>query len=56
MLKGNSGAKVTYWNNLEYENNPHNFENISFEKVPVSPADNPYTVIKDYYYMPKVVI
>ena len=56
MLKANSGAKATYWNNLEYENNPHNFENISFEKVPVSPADNPYTVIKDYYYMPKVVI
>ena len=56
MLKANNGAKATYWNNLEYENNPHNFENISFEKVLVNPADNPYTDIKEHYYMPKVVM
>ena len=56
MLKANSGAKVTYWNNFENENNPHNFENISFEKVSVSPDSNPYTDIKEYYYMPKVAI
>jgi len=51
-----SGAKITYWNNLPSENNEHNFDNISFEQIPVSVDDNNYTSISDTYYMPKVVL
>ena len=56
LAKSNDGANVTYWNNYEKEDNGYNFDNVSFEKVAVSPDDNPYTDIKDHYYMPKVKI
>jgi hypothetical protein len=56
LSKGKSGAKVTYWNNFASETNEHNFDNISFENVSVSPASNSYTQISNIYYMPKVVI
>jgi hypothetical protein len=54
--KGKSGAKITYWNNFTSETNEHNFDNISFENVSVSPVSNSYTQISNIYYMPKVVI
>ena len=54
--KGKSGAKITYWNNFTSETNEHNFDNISFENVSVSPVSNKYTEISNIYYMPKVVI
>jgi hypothetical protein len=56
LSKGKSGAKITYWNNFTSETNEHNFDNISFENVSVSPVSNKYTEISNIYYMPKVVI
>ena len=56
LAKGKSGAKATYWNSKASENNEHNFENISFEDVLVSPDENSYLKSADTYYMPKVVI
>ncbi len=56
LARANNNANVTYWNNFEKENNPHNFDNISFEQVEVNPDENPYTEIKEHYYMPKVKI
>ena len=56
ISKSKSGAKVTYWNCYEKEDNPHSFDKISFEQVAVTPDNNPYTDIKEYYYMPKVVM
>ena len=50
----NTGAKVTYWNNVEEENNRYSFDNISFERISVSPASNSYTNISSNYYMPRV--
>ena len=54
LSKANSGGKVTYWNNEEKEYNPHLFDLVSYEKIPVSPSDNTYTFIKDNYYLPKI--
>ena len=45
---------MTYWNNVEEENNRYSFDNISFERVSVSPASNSYTNISSNYYMPRV--
>ena len=52
--KGKSGAKVTYWNNYSEERNEHNFDNISFEQISVSPDSNLY-FNETTYYIPKVV-
>ena len=54
--KAKSGAKVTYWNNSADSQNKYGFDNISFEEISVSSADNSYTQIIDTYYMPKVGI
>jgi len=50
--KSKSGARVTYWNNFE-ENNEHLFDFISFDSISVSPNKNGY-MNRDTYYMPKV--
>tara|TARA_Y100001970_G_C14127073_1_gene799543 strand:+ start:128 stop:679 length:552 start_codon:yes stop_codon:yes gene_type:complete len=52
--KGKSNAKVTYWNNYSEERNEHNFDNISFEQISVSPDSNLY-FNETTYYIPKVV-
>ena len=49
-----SGGKITYWNNKESENNPYEFDSVSYEQVSVTPEDNHYTSIQSNYYMPKV--
>ena len=56
ISKGKSGAKITYWNNFAEEKNEHNFSNISFEQIDISPTENMYTDMNSKYYMPKVVI
>ena len=56
ISKGKSGAKITYWNNFAEEKNEHNFSDINFEQVDISPTENMYTDMNSKYYMPKVVI
>tara|TARA_R100001594_G_scaffold38363_1_gene69460 strand:- start:3390 stop:3944 length:555 start_codon:yes stop_codon:yes gene_type:complete len=51
--KAKSGAKITYWNNFDSENNEHSFDSISFESIPITPEQNTY-MNQDTYYMPKV--
>ena len=51
--KAKSGAKITYWNNFESENNEHSFDSISFESISISPDSNGY-MNGNTYYMPKV--
>jgi hypothetical protein len=55
LAKAKSEAKITYWNSKVFENNEHNFDNISFKQVSVVPTDNMYFT-SNSYYMPKVVI
>ena len=50
------GARITYWNNYETEDNMHSFDSISFEPLNISPIDNLYTDIENTYYIQKVVI
>ena len=52
---GKIGTKVTYWNSKTSEENEHNFDEISFEEVSISPDNNEY-FSSNTYYMPKVVI
>ena len=54
ISKAKSGAKVTYWNNEEKENNPYLFDSVNYELISVTPEDNNYTLISDNYYMPKI--
>ena len=51
--KAKDGAKITYWNNFDSENNEHSFDSISFENISISPDSNSY-MNSDTYYMPKV--
>ena len=52
---GKIGTKVTYWNSKVSEENDHNFDDISFEEVSISPDVNEY-FNSNAYYMPKVVL
>ena len=56
LSKAKDGAKITYWNNYEKEDNMHSFDSISFDPINISPVDNLYTDIENTYYMPKVVV
>ena len=56
LAKIKSGGKITYWNNNESEYNPHLFDSVEYDQIAVSPDENIYTSIQDYYYMPKVVL
>ena len=56
LSKAKDGAKITYWNNEENEHNPYSFDSVSYETVGIAPAENMYTIMKDNYYMPKVVV
>ena len=56
LEKAKSGARITYWNNNEYEYNPHLFNSVSYEQIPITPIDNYYTNMQNNYYMPKVEI
>ena len=56
LAKIKSGGKITYWNNNESEYNPHVFDSVEYDQIAVSPDENIYTSIQDYYYMPKVVL
>ena len=56
LVKGRSGAKVTYWNNWTDNRNEHSFDNVSFEDIIVIPDENAYFNPSNIYYMPKVVI
>ena len=51
--KAKSGAKITYWNNFNSENNEHSFDSISFESIAITPDVNTY-MNQDTYYMPKI--
>jgi hypothetical protein len=53
--KAKSGAKITYWNNFDSENNEHSFDSISFDSISISPDSNSY-MNSNTYYMPKVVL
>ena len=53
LNKAKDGAKITYWNNFESENNEHSFDSISFENISISPDSNGY-MNGNTYYMPKV--
>jgi len=48
---GKIGTKITYWNNTESEYNPHSFDSVEYEQIAVSPDENIYTSIQDYYYI-----
>ena len=54
--KAKSGAKVTYWNNYEREDNQHDFSSIDHEVISIAPESNKYTDMASKYYMPKVNI
>ena len=54
LSKAKSGAKITYWNNIEGENNRYNFDTVSYDQISVTPASNDYTKIENTYYLPKV--
>ena len=56
FTKTKDGAKITYWNNYADSRNVHEFDNISFETISISPEDNTYTAIIDTYYMPRVEV
>ena len=56
VSRSTSGAKVTYWNNKEEEYNPYLFDSVSYDKISITPDLNLYTEMKDFYYMPKVVL
>jgi hypothetical protein len=53
LARAKSGAKLTYWNNFDEENNEHSFDSISFETISISPVENTY-MNGNIYYMPKV--
>ena len=53
LNKSKNGAKITYWNNFDSENNEHSFDSISFESISISPDSNTY-MNGNTYYMPKV--
>ena len=53
LNKAKNGAKITYWNNFNSENNEHSFDSISFDSISISPDSNNY-MYGDTYYMPKV--
>ena len=53
LNKAKSGAKITYWNNFDSENNEHSFGSISFDSISISPENNSY-MNGNTYYMPKV--
>ena len=55
LPKAKSGAKITYWNNFESENNEHSFDSISFDSISISPESNSY-MNGNTYYMPKVEV
>ena len=55
LNKAKDGAKITYWNNFDSENNEHLFDSISFENISISPDSNSY-MNGNTYYMPKVVL
>ena len=48
------GAKITYWNNFTDNRNEHDFDNLDFEEIFISPIANNYVELVDRYYMPKV--
>ena len=54
--KAKSGAKVTYWNNYDRENNKYDFSSINYETISITPESNLYTDMTNKYYMPKVSI
>ena len=56
VSKAKSGAKVTYWNNYEREDNQHDFSSIDYEVISIATESNLYTDISNTYYMPKVMI
>ena len=56
LSKIKSGGKITYWNNNEEEYNPYLFDSVSYDKISITPDLNLYTEMKDFYYMPKVVL
>ena len=53
LNKSKNGAKITYLNNFDSENNEHSFDSISFESISISPDSNTY-MNGNTYYMPKV--
>ena len=53
LNKSKDGAKITYWNNFDSENNEHSFDSISFESISISSDSNTY-MNGNIYYMPKV--
>ena len=56
LAKIKSGGKITYWNNMERDYNPHAFDSVSYEQISVAPVSNIYTDIENNYYMPKVEV
>ena len=53
LSKAKDGAKITYWNDFDSENNEHSFDSISFDSISISPDSNSY-MNGDTYYMPKI--
>ena len=56
ISKAKSGARATYWNNYEREDNQHDFSSIEYEIISIATESNLYTDISSSYYMPKVTI
>ena len=54
IAKAKDGAKITYWNNFTDNRNEHDFDNLNFEEIFISPIANNYIELVDRYYMPKV--
>ncbi len=48
----NAGCKVTWWNSINDENNLMNIDDITYEKISVTPSSNSYFNY-DFYYLPK---
>jgi protein arginine N-methyltransferase 2 len=47
-----SGTKVTWWNNLATQSNIHNIDDVTYERLSVTPEINKYYNYS-YYYLPK---
>ena len=57
LSKGKSGARVTYWDaTAKWNENEHNFDNISYEDVPIVAEIEEDIWNDNIYRLPKVVI
>jgi len=55
LAKAKSGARVTYWNGRQADND-HEFDSISYESVPIVPEITNHLWDDNIYHLPKVIV